>query len=113
MFQPECAPRLTQVMPCWAASRERRAARRLAAERGIPLVAGTVGNPDADWIDTRFAWLRQREISDTGVVLVRPDRFIGFRAAGAAKDPYAVLAEALGRVLATGAATPSAVPPLP
>jgi 2,4-dichlorophenol 6-monooxygenase len=82
------------------------AANQLAAENGIPLVAGTVGVPDADYIDIRFAWLQHRGISDTGAVLVRPDRFVAFRSAGAVDDPRAVLRDALSQILASDLRSP-------
>jgi len=77
------------------------AATKIAAENDLPLVAGTVGVGDADYIDVRCAWLKQREISPTGAVLVRPDRYIAFRSAHAVADPYATLHAALSQVLAT------------
>jgi 2,4-dichlorophenol 6-monooxygenase len=49
--------------------------------------------------DPRSAWLRQREITAEGAVLVRPDRFVAWRSPGAAPDPYAELGRALARVL--------------
>ena len=33
-------------------------------------------------VDARRAWTKQREIGPEGAVLVRPDRYIGFRSAG-------------------------------
>ncbi|MFE3799537.1 FAD-dependent monooxygenase [Nocardia tengchongensis] len=76
------------------------AARKLADSTGIRLVAVTVGADDAELADVRFAWLRKREISRAGAVLVRPDRFVGFRAVGAVEDPLAELSSALERILA-------------
>jgi 2,4-dichlorophenol 6-monooxygenase len=77
------------------------AARKLAHSTGVPLDAVTVGIDDADLVDSRFAWLRKREITRDGAVLVRPDRFIGFRSAGAVDDPLSVLTGALEQILAT------------
>jgi 2,4-dichlorophenol 6-monooxygenase len=77
------------------------AARKLAEHTGIALKAYTVGVDDAELCDTRGAWLRKREISRAGAVLVRPDRFVGFRSIGAATNPTAVLADALKQILAT------------
>jgi 2,4-dichlorophenol 6-monooxygenase len=77
------------------------AAREIAESTGVPLVAWRVGSDDADLADTRFAWLRKREISRTGAVLVRPDRFIGFRSVGAVDDPRGALTEALNQILST------------
>jgi len=77
------------------------AAEKLAAEKGIPLRAGRVGVLDSDYVDVRCAWLKNRGISSTGAVLVRPDRYIGFRSLGAADDPLAALTAAFGQILAT------------
>jgi 2,4-dichlorophenol 6-monooxygenase len=44
--------------------------------------------------------LRKRQITRDGAVLVRPDRFIGFRSAGAVNDPLAVVTAALQKILA-------------
>jgi 2,4-dichlorophenol 6-monooxygenase len=77
------------------------AARKLAENSDLALDAVTIGIDDADLVDTRFAWLRKREITRDGAVLVRPDRFIGFRSAGAVDDPLSVLTGALDQILAT------------
>jgi 2,4-dichlorophenol 6-monooxygenase len=79
------------------------AAEKLAAERGIPLRAARVGVDRGDLVDIRLAWLKNREITSTGVVLVRPDGVIGFRSPGAADDPRAVLASAFSQILALAA----------
>jgi 2,4-dichlorophenol 6-monooxygenase len=44
--------------------------------------------------------MRKREITRDGAVLVRPDRFIGFRSRGAVADPLAVLTNAFRQILA-------------
>ncbi|MEQ3551416.1 FAD-dependent monooxygenase [Pseudonocardia nematodicida] len=77
------------------------AATKLAAESDLPLLAGTVGVLDSDFVDVRCAWLKNRGISSTGVVLVRPDRYVAFRSLDAVADPLAVLSGALARVLST------------
>ncbi|WP_416957774.1 FAD-dependent monooxygenase [Nocardioides sp. T5] len=77
------------------------AANKLAAENDLPLVAGTVGIDGADFVDVRFSFLKQREIADDGVLLVRPDRYIAFRSMSAVDDPQATLRDALSTVLAT------------
>jgi predicted amidohydrolase len=68
----------------WAA-----AAETVADETGIPLVAGTVGLTDTDYLDARGAYTRSREISPAGVVLVRADRYVSFRSLGKVDDPVA------------------------
>jgi 2,4-dichlorophenol 6-monooxygenase len=77
------------------------AAEKLAAENDLPLVAGTVGVLNSDFVDVRCAWLKNRAISATGVVLVRPDRYVAFRSLDAVDDPHAALKDALSQVLAT------------
>jgi len=79
------------------------AAEKLAAEHGIPLRAARVGVLDSDYVDVRCSWLKHRGISPEGAVLVRPDRYIGFRSHGAVDDPCTTLAAAFRRILATAA----------
>lgn len=81
------------------------AARELAAESEIPLDALRIGHLDGDLYDPRCAWIRQREIQSDGAILVRPDRFIAWRAPTAADDPLSELAGALGQILARSVAT--------
>jgi 2,4-dichlorophenol 6-monooxygenase len=76
------------------------AAHKIAQSTGIALEAVTVGADDADLADTRLAWFRKRQITRDGAVLVRPDRFIGFRSTGAVDDPLAVVTAALQQILA-------------
>jgi 2,4-dichlorophenol 6-monooxygenase len=45
-------------------------------------------------------WLRHRGIGRDGAVLVRPDRFIGWRSMAASEQPVEELADAIGRILA-------------
>ena len=75
------------------------AAAHIAQEQGLPLKAISVNPFSGDWLDTRFDWLRQREVSSEGVVLVRPDRHIAWRSFSASENPRATLEEALGQVL--------------
>jgi 2,4-dichlorophenol 6-monooxygenase len=77
-----------------------RAAAEIAADHDIPLVAGTIGLLRGDYVDVRAAWLKQREIGPTGAVLVRPDRYIAFRAFDMPDDPASELKAALAQVLA-------------
>jgi len=89
------------------------AALKIAAERSIPLRATRVGFGDVDHVDVMCAWLTNRGIGSKGAVLVRPDRFVGFRATDAVSDPAAVLAGAFDQILATGIGDtpPTFVPP--
>jgi 2,4-dichlorophenol 6-monooxygenase len=80
------------------------AARDLAANRGVPLDAVRIGHLDGDYRDPRCAWLRRREIGPRGAVLVRPDRFVGWRSLDSVADPAAALGGALARILGRTAA---------
>ncbi len=92
------------------------AANQLASEVGLPLDAVRIGHLDGDLFDPRGAWVRHREIESDGAILVRPDRFIAWRAPSAAEDPLGELAGAFSQVLARSVArrpllTGSAVTP--
>ena len=75
------------------------AARRVAKERRIGLDAFTVGDGGADWLDARNAWIRVREHGRSGAILVRPDRFVAWRAMQGSVDPAADLHAAFERLL--------------
>jgi 2,4-dichlorophenol 6-monooxygenase len=75
------------------------AAAQIAEERGLPLSAISVNPFCGDWLDSRFDWLRQREVSSEGAVLVRPDRHIAWRAFGPSENPRATLEAVLSQVL--------------
>jgi 2,4-dichlorophenol 6-monooxygenase len=75
------------------------AARALARANGIPLDALRIGELDGDLFDPRLAWQQYRGIERDGAVLVRPDRFIGWRSLRAAADPAHELANALQSIL--------------
>ena len=75
------------------------AAQALAAA-GQPVDALRIGHVEGDLFDPRSLWARNRGISREGAVLVRPDRFVAWRTAGAAEDPAAELGSALDGVLA-------------
>src|SRR5262249_43086984 len=75
------------------------AARRLAATSAVPLRAIRIGHLDGDYRDPRCTWLHHRRITAQGAVLVRPDRFVAWRSAGASANPVGDLGAALGKVL--------------
>jgi 2,4-dichlorophenol 6-monooxygenase len=81
------------------------AASRLASEADLPLDAVRIGHLDGDLYDPRCAWVRKREIESDGAILVRPDRFVAWRAPSAADDPSGELARALSQILARPVAT--------
>ncbi len=76
------------------------AAKQLAAEANLPLDALRIGHLDGDLYDPRCAWIRHRQITTDGAILVRPDRFIAWRHATASEDPRGALAAALSQLLA-------------
>ena len=76
------------------------AARKIAAETDLPLDAVRIGHLDGDLYDPRCAWLRYRGIQADGAILVRPDRYVGWRAPTAVDDPLRTLASGLNRILA-------------
>lgn len=84
------------------------AATQLAADAGIPLDAVRIGHIDGDLYDPRCMWLRHREIGPDGAVLVRPDRFVGWRSMGGWERPIDELAEAFTQILARPVAAPVA-----
>jgi 2,4-dichlorophenol 6-monooxygenase len=84
------------------------AASQLCADVGIPLDAVRIGHIDGDLYDPRCMWLRNREIGRDGAVLVRPDRFVGWRNMGAADDPVEELSSALSQILARPVRVPVA-----
>ncbi len=75
------------------------AAAAVAAANDLPIDAVRIGHIDGDLFDPRLAWAQFRGITEKGAVLVRPDRVIGWRNAGAAENAAAALAEALGKIL--------------
>jgi 2,4-dichlorophenol 6-monooxygenase len=85
------------------------AANELSCMVGLPLDALRIGHLDGDLYDPRCAWVRHRQIQSDGAILVRPDRFIAWRAPTAADDPLAELAGAFSTILAG----PVAAPPVP
>jgi 2,4-dichlorophenol 6-monooxygenase len=76
------------------------AARELATAHDLPMDAVRIGHLDGDLYDPRCMWLRHRQISSEGAILVRPDRFVAWRHPTAAQNPRAALAGALSAVLA-------------
>ena len=75
------------------------AAAALAEANGLPIDALRIGHIDGDLFDPRLAWAQFRGITAEGAVLVRPDRVVCWRHAGASEDPEGALCEALGTVL--------------
>jgi 2,4-dichlorophenol 6-monooxygenase len=74
------------------------AAREIAAETGLDIVAHVIG-PNRDFDDFTGDWARASEIEEAGCLLVRPDQFVAFRHFEAAADAKARLSAALEQVL--------------
>jgi 2,4-dichlorophenol 6-monooxygenase len=75
------------------------AARVVAETARIPLRAVRIGHLDGDYRDPRCTWLRHRKIGPRGAVLVRPDRFVGWRSLEVSSDAASELRSALSRIL--------------
>ena len=75
------------------------AAKRIASANQLALDCVRIGELDGDLFDPRLAWAQYRGIGREGAVLVRPDRFVGWRSPGAAKNPAIELAAALRQIL--------------
>ncbi len=76
------------------------AARELSGPGELPLDALRIGHLDGDLFDPRLMWLRLREVTPQGAILVRPDRCVAWRSIGASDTPQEDLARALGAILA-------------
>jgi len=74
------------------------AATKVGHEFGIDLAAVVVG-PGREVTDLYYDWARLREIEESGALLVRPDKHIGWRAAVLPADPASALREALSQIL--------------
>ena len=70
------------------------AAEAVAAELGVPLAAVVIG-PGRAVTDLYYDWARIREVAEDGAILVRPDKFVGWRSAGLPAAPEAALRDAL------------------
>ena len=75
------------------------AAREAALRLGVKLDAVRIGHTEGDYLDPRCRWLKQREIGPEGALLVRPDRFVGWRSLGTSTSPAADLEIALESIL--------------
>lgn len=82
------------------------AAEELAEELGLGLRAVVIGEGE-EHQDLYGDWLRQREVGEDGVILVRPDKHIAWRAHHLVEDPKQVLQAVLDTVLSRAGAVPS------
>lgn len=76
----------------------REAAQEVGAELGIDLTVLQIG-PSCEYKDVLGDWAKIREIADDGALLVRPDRYIGWRAASLSESPATELRGALKQIL--------------
>lgn len=76
------------------------AADKLAAETGMEIKSVVIGEGEQHQ-DLYGDWLRQREVEEDGVILVRPDKHIGWRAHSMVDDPYFALKAVLGTLLSS------------
>jgi len=74
------------------------AAAKVGAELGVPLKTVIIG-PGREVTDIYYDWARLREVDEDGVLLVRPDKFIGWRAMTLPADPEEALRSALENLL--------------
>ena len=79
------------------------AAAKVGAELGVPLATVVIG-PGRAVTDLYYDWARLREVEEDGVLLVRPDKHIGWRSARLPDDPAEALRAALTRLLSRGTA---------
>jgi 2,4-dichlorophenol 6-monooxygenase len=77
----------------WAA-----AAAKVGDDLGIALKTVIIG-PGREVTDIYYDWARRREVDEDGVLLVRPDKFIGWRATRLPADPEQALRSALAGIL--------------
>ncbi|MEU8664615.1 FAD-dependent monooxygenase, partial [Actinoplanes philippinensis] len=77
----------------WAA-----AAEKVSAELGVPVETVVIG-PGRAVTDLYYDWARARDVEEDGVILVRPDKHIGWRSARLPADPVAALRDALATIL--------------
>lgn len=73
------------------------AAESVSKELGIPLKAYSIGFRQ-DWEDMYYDWERVRGVNESGVVLIRPDRFVAWRAPGVL-ETAGMCERKLGKVL--------------
>jgi 2,4-dichlorophenol 6-monooxygenase len=77
------------------------AAVTVSARLGVPLETVVIG-PGRPVTDLYYDWARLREVAEDGVLLVRPDKFIGWRSMTMPDDPAAALGAALENLLSRG-----------
>jgi 2,4-dichlorophenol 6-monooxygenase len=74
------------------------AAEAVAKRLDLPLAAVVIG-PGRQFDDLYYAWAEQREVQESGALLVRPDKHIGWRSDQLPDDPEEALLSALRSIL--------------
>jgi 2,4-dichlorophenol 6-monooxygenase len=74
------------------------AAETVAGELLVPLVAVVIG-PGQETTDLYYDWAAIREIEESGAILVRPDKHIGWRAPALPAEPQTALLAAMRAIL--------------
>jgi 2,4-dichlorophenol 6-monooxygenase len=74
------------------------AAARVAQDLKLPLETVIIG-PGREVTDIYYDWARIREVEEDGVLLVRPDKHVGWRSMGMPEDPASALRDALTALL--------------
>jgi 2,4-dichlorophenol 6-monooxygenase len=74
------------------------AADKVAHELGVPLETVVIG-PGRPVTDLYYDWTKLREVEESGALLVRPDKHIGWRAMSLPDDPESALRDALAAIL--------------
>jgi 2,4-dichlorophenol 6-monooxygenase len=77
----------------WAA-----AADKVASDLGVPIETVIIG-PGREITDIYYDWARIREIEEDGVLLIRPDKHIGWRSATLPESPEQALRAAMTSLL--------------
>jgi 2,4-dichlorophenol 6-monooxygenase len=81
-----------------AGERWEAAAEKVGQELGVPLATVVIG-PGREVTDLYYDWAKLREVEESGVLLVRPDKHIAWRAMTLPDDPEGRLRDALAAVL--------------
>ena len=74
------------------------AAEAVAKRLDVPLAAVVIG-PGREVDDLYYDWADQREVQESGALLVRPDKHVGWRSDGLPDDPEEALLSALRAIL--------------
>lgn len=74
------------------------AAQQVAAQLGVAINTIVIG-PGEEITDLYFDWERLREVEEDGVVLVRPDKHVGWRSSTLVDDPAQALTNVLHSLL--------------